>query len=69
MNNIQAKDLISLGLFTVLYFVLLRRDPDRICADFSAGARDALGDHHGDSLYALCDAGENLRADHSDGDP
>lgn len=22
MNNIQAKDLISLGLFTVLYFVL-----------------------------------------------
>ncbi len=43
-NKLQAKDLINLGLFTVLYFViwLLCRHSRRLCTYLFAGPRSLL---------------------------
>ena len=68
-NKLQVKDLINIGLFTVLYFVL------GCCVAIPIGfvpifadPRRALDADHRHSLYAVCHAGEKVRyGDHHGG--
>ena len=61
-NKLQAKDLISLGLFTVLYFVI--GCCVAIPIGFPSRPGGAMGADHRHPIHAVPDKGEKVRDGH-----
>ena len=67
-NKLQAKDLINLGLFTVLYFVLgCCGNSDWLCSDISSDSWCIVDTDHRNSIYVIPDKGKEVWYGNADG--